>query len=261
MFSERRLIVSLTPRRSASGGDQPLQELAEVGAQPGITLELQGVGHLVQHDPEPETVHGHPDPARRRGYVPIEKEHLAGLAGPLSREQRPRIVLPEDPGREESEEKPDLRRERRAPDGPGQVIRASGGALQDRLHERSEALDVEVYPLRPAGYPQLASARRALRQLDPGEAAEGIYSPLDRPLVVEVAVRGLLRARGERHGYRPDRAPGDHFRCIAHVVTPLSIYAAKPRDAARCKPDLRGLYLVHARHRWIRRSSSSPCSS
>jgi hypothetical protein len=99
-------------------------------------------------------------------------------------------------------------------------------ALQDRLHERPEALDVEVYPLGPAGDPQLAPARRALRQLDAGELAERIDRPLDRPLVVEVAVRGPLRARGERHGYRPDRAPGDHGECIAEVVTPLSIYAA-----------------------------------
>ena len=58
------------------------RHLAEVSAQPGITLELQRVGHLVQHDPEPQPVYRHPEPSRRRDYVPVEEEDLAGLPGP-----------------------------------------------------------------------------------------------------------------------------------------------------------------------------------
>src|SRR3712207_7624873 len=39
-------------------------------------------------------------------------------------------------------------------------VRARGGAFQDRLHERAEALNVEVYPLRPVRDPELASRRQ-----------------------------------------------------------------------------------------------------
>src|SRR3712207_5764856 len=107
------------------------------------------------------------------------------------------------------------------------------------------------YPLGAIGDPELApgEARRPLRQLDAGEPREGIERALDRPRVVEVPAGGPLRARGERHGYRPDRAPGDHRGCLAVVLTPLSIYAANRAAAPRCKVGSRGLYLSHVRDR------------
>ena len=185
---------------------------AEVLAQPGVALELQRVGHLVQHDPEPQAVNRHPEPPRGRDYVPVEEEDLAWLIGRSRCEQRSRVVLSEHARREEPEQEPDLGRQGSAAQGPREVARARRGALHDGLHQVPEALDVEVDPLCPVGDPELPAARGALRELDPREPGEGIQGRPHGARVVEVARWYPLGAGGQRNGNSPGRAPGDHSR-------------------------------------------------
>ena len=78
-FSERRFTASRAPSFSARGVDEAFEKFTEVIPEPGITLELQRVGHLVQHDPEPQSVYRNPDPAGGGDYVAVEEEHLARL--------------------------------------------------------------------------------------------------------------------------------------------------------------------------------------
>src|SRR4051812_22020829 len=122
------------------------------------------MGRLVQHDPEPEAVHRHVEPARRRDYVPVEEEDLTRLSrlssGCLVGDERTRVVLAEDTSGEKAQEQPHLGRERRPSEGPREVARARRGTLDNRLQERPEALDVEVDPLCPISYPHGVFGRR-----------------------------------------------------------------------------------------------------
>src|SRR5215207_11657004 len=123
----------------------------------------------MQHDPEPQPVDGHPEPSCGRDYVSVEEEDLTWLSGPPRCEQRSRIVLSQNPRGEEPEQESDWGGQRHTSDGPSKVAGAGCGTLHDGLHQPSEALDVEVDPLRPVCDPQLSAARRSLRQLDAGE--------------------------------------------------------------------------------------------
>src|SRR5918998_5212348 len=178
-------------------------------------LELEGVGSLVQDDPEPQPVHRNPKPARRRDYVPIEEEDLTRLSRLLHRtflagDEGTRVVLAEDAGGEEAQEQSYLGRERRRPEDPREVVRTCRRATEDRLQDRPEALDVEVDPLGPVGDPHRAFS--AGRYMYVGEVRERTERPLYRRRVIEIGgpARNVLRARRERHGDVPGDAPGDH---------------------------------------------------
>src|SRR5918912_4255993 len=127
-----------------------------------MTLKLEGVGALVQDDPEPQTVHRNLKPARCRNDVSVEKEDLAWLPGflrgPLSYDERTCVVLAQNASGEKAQEESYLGRKRRRPESPRQVASALRSTFEDRLQKRPETLDVEVDPLGPIRDPHRALA-------------------------------------------------------------------------------------------------------
>ena len=70
-----------------------LEALGEVRPEPGMRLELEGVGRLVERDPGPERADRHAQRAGRGPDVLLDEEQPAGRG--LGRQQR-EVVLAQD---------------------------------------------------------------------------------------------------------------------------------------------------------------------
>ena len=186
--------------RSADHRQLPLEPLGEVRAQPGMALELERVGRLVEGDPRPERPDRDVEGPRRGPDVLLDEEKPAVLG--LGRQQG-EVVLPQHPRAHEPEQEPDLagrhpavgdHHRRRGEPATGADDLAEEIAL-DPGDERAERRDVGPDPAGPV------DDHRPLD--DPGQGRpEGFGQPRhdDGHRLAVGGVGGLQLERAERAG-------------------------------------------------------------
>ena len=132
-----------------------LEAFGEIRPEPGMRLELEGVGRLVQRDPGPERPERHVQGAGRRPDVLLDEQQPAGRR--LGREQR-EVVLAEDARAHEAEQEARAGGSSpsgwRGPSSPWPVRRRGGMTWSSRsasslpISERNEPVLARTQPAR-----------------------------------------------------------------------------------------------------------------
>ena len=197
--SASRRVAAQRRRSVAEQRQLSLQALGDVRPQPGVSLELEGVGRLVQRDPRAERAQRHAHGCRGLADVLLDEQQPPGRG--LGGEQR-EVVLAEDPLAHEPEQQRQLAR------GDPAVRhrhRGLGDAAPRRQHWSSSSPSSR--PMSPAKARRVgAHPGGPVHDLDPLDDARQLRAEMRASAGTTIAIAWRRRARppaARRGGARP----------------------------------------------------------